>query len=638
MKTAHLLRLVILFIIALPIGFHLNYLAAQHYQRVLDHYKNDTLKLRAAQFLVDNMDVHYTYQATAIDSFYWYMDSVFSLPLSDAQYRKGYDDSFARWGAAMLESRKPIYDKDVLTDEFLIHQIDAAFEMWQTTWNSQYSFEIFCQYILPYRVGNEPLSDWRPRYVEHYASNFALLETVQTNYGHVYGLVNRLNRNYHANLYYPRSFLPSFSLEQLLKLKAAPCGEYSHLKVAKLRAFGIPAAIDYVPQWGTSSMGHEWNVLIQQDGTGIPFGPYETLGNHTLGHCFNVIPKVYRKTYDKQPNSLYDKTGGENVPSWLASPCMKDVTDQYTQTGDLSVSLFQPVPEDSTIVYLAVFNNIRWVPVTWSVAKGTEATFKNLGRGVVYLPVTWNQGRVEPVGLPVLLDHSGTARTLLPDPNTTQSVTVTRKYHPKDRTGNNLKLIEGGKFQVANQPDFSDAVTLYTIPLHDRCRYERVPVDCPGEYLYFRYLAPQGSHGIMAEVHPMDKAGKPIPFEEISGNRRTHDNHGPDKLFDHDVLTTFESHDADGVWAGLRFSKPRRVHQVRYLARNDDNDVREGEVYELLLWAGDGWRFLGRQTGTESGELVFPKVPQNGLYLLHNHTKGREERIFTYENDTQIWW
>ena len=31
-------------------------------------------------------------------------------------------------------------------------------------------------------------------------------------------------------------------------------------------------------------------------------------------------------------------------------------------------------------------------------------------------------------------------------------------------------------------------------------------------------------------------------------------------------------------------------------------------------------------------------VPDNALLLLHNTTKGKEERIFTYENKKQVWW
>ncbi len=611
---------------------------SQQFQQVLQHYKNDSLKLRAAQFLIDNLDAHHSYQSTSIDSFYHFMDSIFSLNKSDSFYKESYDKGLSKWGKNILQTRRLISDSETVTDNFLIKNIDDAFQMWQRSWNGQYDFDLFCRYILPYRAGQEPLSDWRSQYIERYAYNFELLDNIQTNFAHIYGLVNRLNRNYHATLYYPRTFLPSFSLEALLKLKAAPCGEYSNLYIGKLRAFGIPVAIDFVPQWGTSSMGHEWNVLIQRDGTGIPFGPYETLGNHTLGHCFNDIPKVYRKTFEKRPESLALQAKGQDIPYFFKDPCIMDVTTEYTQTRTISIPLYKSLAQDSTIVYLAVFNNIRWVPVTWGIAKAGHAEFKDMGCGIVYLPVKWTEGQIKPVGDPFLLERSGHGHSILPDLTTFHPVTLTRKYHPKDRTGNNLQLIAGGKFQVANQEDFSDSITLFTIPLHNRCKYERVSTPHEGKYLYFRYLAPKGSHGIMAEVCPLDKSGKPIPQEELIGNKKGIEDHGIDKLFDGDLLTTFESRDADHVWAGIRFSTPTSVSQIRYLARNDDNDIRENELYELFYWANGNWNSLGKKTGNESGELQFKKVPNNALYLLHNHTKGREERIFTYENEKQIWW
>ena len=35
--------------------------------------------------------------------------------------------------------------------------------------------------------------------------------------------------------------------------------------------------------------------------------------------------------------------------------------------------------------------------------------------------------------------------------------------------------------------------------------------------------------------------------------------------------------------------------------------------------------------------LVFRDIPVNTLLLLRNHTRGLDERIFIYENGTQLW-
>ena len=36
--------------------------------------------------------------------------------------------------------------------------------------------------------------------------------------------------------------------------------------------------------------------------------------------------------------------------------------------------------------------------------------------------------------------------------------------------------------------------------------------------------------------------------------------------------------------------------------------------------------------------LTYKDVPSHGLYVLRDKTKGWEERIFTYEDDQQVWW
>lgn len=46
---------------------------------------------------------------------------------------------------------------------------------------------------------------------------------------------------------------------------------------------------------------------------------------------------------------------------------------------------------------------------------------------------------------------------------------------------------------------------------------------------------------------------------------------------------------------------------------------------------------LGQQRAIES-KLTYTNVPDNTLLLLKDLTKGEEERIFTYENDKQVWW
>ena len=69
---------------------------------------------------------------------------------------------------------------------------------------------------------------------------------------------------------------------------------------------------------------------------------------------------------------------------------------------------------------------------------------------------------------------------------------------------------------------------------------------------------------------------------------------------------------------------------------NDANFIETGHLYELLYY-DMGWKSLGKQVA-EKNYLIYNNVPENAILWLKDHTKGKEERIFTYENDRQKWW
>lgn len=53
----------------------------------------------------------------------------------------------------------------MITADYLIDNIDKAFDAYDSRpWNRYVSFEEFCETILPYRVGQDPLESWRDIY------------------------------------------------------------------------------------------------------------------------------------------------------------------------------------------------------------------------------------------------------------------------------------------------------------------------------------------------------------------------------------------------------------------------------------------------------------------------------------------
>jgi len=129
-------------------------------QKVIQYYKSqektDTLKLKAAVFLIENMSEHYTVESNAIDSF------ASRLHQSDSLVKT---EKLNAWWKELSKNHKPrkVYDACVLTADFLIENIDKAFEIWRSSqWKNYIDFDKFCQYILPYRFQCEQLTeDWR---------------------------------------------------------------------------------------------------------------------------------------------------------------------------------------------------------------------------------------------------------------------------------------------------------------------------------------------------------------------------------------------------------------------------------------------------------------------------------------------
>lgn len=57
-----------------------------------------------------------------------------------------------------------------------------------------------------------------------------------------------------------------------------------------------------------------------------------------------------------------------------------------------------------------------------------------------------------------------------------------------------------------------------------------------------------------------------------------------------------------------------------------------------MYWSEAGeWKSAGKVIADKE-QVTYNDIPSQTLYLLPNHSRGNEERIFTYENGTQIWW
>ena len=194
--------------------------------------------------------------------------------------------------------------------------------------------------------------------------------------------------------------------------------------------------------------------------------------------------------------------------------------------------------------------------------------------------------------------------------------------------------LKHSKFQATHKEDFSDAVTVYSFEQYSVSG--SVNVSDTTKYRYWRYICPLPYRCNIAKLMFFGNNNQKLTGTIIGPKERKDPNCGRSFAFDMDPLTVFSSKPLTNGWVGMDFREPTSVKRISYMTRNDDNNIRVGDEYELFYWDMN-WISLGKQTATDF-TLTFNLVPQNTLLILRNHTRGKDERIFLYKNGQQIWY
>lgn len=420
----------------------------------------------------------------------------------------------------------------------------------------------------------------------------------------------------------------------LLSGKTGNCRDEASYTVFLCRSLGIPASIDFTPHWGNRSQSHAWSVVILPDGKATPFymgcAPTDTVHYY---HSYRK-PKVFRHRFQLNQQYAEDLSHEKEVPALFNAPKYTDVTDEYYETTDVT----RDVPTkytDKRIAYICVFDNRNWVPVFYGNVRNNKVTFTSMGRNIVYMAAFYEHGAIVPFGDPFLVKGDGTVHTIKYDKRKAITMKLLRKYPFMGKEDYFNARMSGGRFQGANLADFSDAKTFYKFEGLTNGNWYEIPVADEGKYQFLRYIGPMGSHCNINELEFYDTKGTKLSGT-IIGTEGEH-GAGKEKVFDGDILTGFSAVSPDGHWVGLKLPTPCQIGKFRFIPRNDGNGIEVGDEYELVCWKDGEWYPLGTQVAG-SNVLTYNNIPCGGLYVLHDKTKGHEERIFTYEKGEQVWW
>lgn len=535
-----------------------------------------------------------------------------------------------KWQRVSFYSLPKVYDAKVITANYLIENIDLAFDVWKRyPWNRSLGFDDFCELILPYRIGDEPLSSWRKLYHDHYT---AILDSAYQ--GDDVIEANKAVDEELKKVYYrwDTDFnIPHQSADFLFYYRVGFCREACDITLYAMRACGIPVACEYFVYSPEYQQPHFWTTLRDTTGKFIQFGFNEFEASRIKPrNDGRKKGKVYRYCFGVQEELFSGITTDEKVPALFRDRFIKDVTDNYFGENNVSVSV-QSGYED--YVYLGVFSPGGWIPVDMALNNKGSVTFRNLEPDVIYQPLISDGQKHQAVGYPFIYSQKGTS-ILKPDTSNLKKAVLKRKmslcggYRDFQHRG-----IIGSQIEASLNRNFSNADLLYQF--NDTLRsnyYELTPPDINKKYRYIRFSGPTDNILELAEFSVFaDSANK----ERIKLNRMNDPSPAQslDNITDGDILSYFSSGDS-ACFITYDLGRITPIGKLVYSPRNDDNYVWPGDEYELFYQDGiNGWKSLGTQTA--SGRELNYLVPDNALLWLRDRTKGREEQVFIHKDGKQ---
>lgn len=339
----------------------------------------DSLKLHAAYFLIKNLGSNYTHRMSLCDSSGNAIE-IDPMKFKDYASIKKYIDSIEILsGKISYKTDTILLDINSVNSEFLIEHIKKAYNTWQeSTWEKKYDFNIFCEFILPYRVANEEVE----LHSDHFKEKYGYL--ISHNHS-IYETAKLINSEINNEVTHDNRLVLNPNPQLITTTEKSRCGNLRDIniyKVTVLKSLGIAAVMDYTPFFADSILGYYSTTIILPDNNKLFLSNSD---NQSINYPQGKVAKVYRRSHNNDPKSLFSiKDKETHTPPFLGNFNYLDVTDEYLQTSDVTIDF----ADTSQFIYLAVFNENKWQPVAWTRANDdNKAHFKNMATGVVYRAV-----------------------------------------------------------------------------------------------------------------------------------------------------------------------------------------------------------------------------------------------------------
>lgn len=394
------------------------------------------LKAKAAQFIIDNIEYHYSYDTSKLCFFRTQLVFEDSIIQSKGDVALIYDNWLRLLSSYPVQNAVydwKISDIELLNTSELKLYVDNAYQIWlNNPHRDLFGFDNFCNYILPPKVfqgmSNENV---KPKFEQYriLARRLSLTLSPQE------VLDSILSLSSFAKLDYPLLEFPFLKLEDIEMAVNVDDRVASIYNAIVCNSIGYPVSIDCIPAWGNRSGSLTWNSFLSSS-TESPFGAfkepcrwkYRKLFNNkeSTDYCKVRLPKVFRYSYRGNMNSLLRSERAINTPNFFKDPLLLDVSERYFETSDVEIDIPRWVENNNNFVWLSVFDNGNFVPVQWSNIDKGRACFERMGRDIVYFPIVYLNGFALAFGDPMLVDSVGSVRSIV-GLKETETVKVLRK-------------------------------------------------------------------------------------------------------------------------------------------------------------------------------------------------------------------
>ncbi|WMI42231.1 hypothetical protein [Parabacteroides distasonis] len=635
----------------------------QELKKVLNHYKDSSIKYKAAIFLIENMPFHYNKNNDNEVS----LDNIYNKHIAISQKYDWIKLSKSRLNeinSLEISNTNTIYkfnrlalksDIETFKSEWLIKQIDLAFEAWNTNiYTKEYPFDIFCEFILPYRFKEGIILD-DSKTIFHKRHHTLFKDSTNTSFIEKIDSILYYYKDIKFNDYYGDK-IPINSAKALEQIKYGQCGDRSWFNSLVLASSGVAASIDFAPSQGNRNNSHTWNAIITPTET-IPFEPfwdedrwkYKIMyNNKTIDRKWGKLrfAKVYRKTFSlNETGPLFDpKISKKDIPNLFRNPAIKDVSHEYFDTTNVRIQIPKDKKESPYYAYLCVYNHEKWEPIQWGKISRNHVTFLGMGRDVLYLPAFYVDGNIQPIDYPFYISPTG-EKQFFPISNQTQDIYVRSVgffRDPKDR----LQILNSlsNTFIIGVNEQESIADTLYTITDHSDLWENTINIQSKNKYNYIELQMPSDTFALCDLTLYTQKANEQEQIHNIKIQtpiKPINAHESIELITDHisatGMIGTIKKNSQGKYKVKIDLGGLYDISTINYIPYTPST-VQPEYTYTLYYWDQE-WKLFNDQKGNNSF-LIFKNVPCETIYMLSNRLNKKQkniQRIFSYKNGYLKW-